>query len=52
EQTFYFSGKEIYESTEVILFDDIYTTGSTLNLAAQILKEAGVYKVSALTIFR
>ncbi|MBA5745212.1 ComF family protein, partial [Escherichia coli] len=28
------------------------TTGSTLNLAAQILKEAGVHKVSALTIFR
>ncbi|ECX5816834.1 ComF family protein, partial [Listeria monocytogenes] len=26
--------------------------GSTLNLAAQILKEAGVHKVSALTIFR
>ncbi len=52
EQAFYFSGKEILKSTEVILFDDIYTTGSTLNLAAQILKEAGVHKVSALTIFR
>ncbi|MBC2184130.1 ComF family protein [Listeria sp. FSL L7-0233] len=52
EQVFYFSGKAVCEIREILLFDDIYTTGSTLNLAAQILKEAGVEKVSALTIFR
>ncbi|MBC1970589.1 ComF family protein [Listeria marthii] len=52
EQVFYFVGKDACEEMEVLLFDDIYTTGSTLNLAAQILKEAGVKKVSALTIFR
>ncbi|EAC7886158.1 ComF operon protein 3 [Listeria monocytogenes FSL J1-208] len=52
EQAFYFSGERDCELTEVILFDDIYTTGSTLNRAAQILKESGANKVSALTIFR
>ncbi|EAV9825198.1 ComF family protein [Listeria monocytogenes] len=52
EQAFYFSGEGNCELTEVILFDDIYTTGSTLNRAAQMLKESGANKVSALTIFR
>lgn len=52
KQVFYLSNNSVINHLEVILFDDIYTTGSTLNLAAQILKEAGVKRVTALTIFR
>jgi ComF family protein len=36
----------------VILFDDVFTTGSTLKEAAKVLKKAGVEKVWALTIAR
>ncbi|HDT2100701.1 TPA: ComF family protein [Listeria innocua] len=52
EQVFYLAGEIGSSEKETILFDDIYTTGSTLNLAAQVLKESGVKKVSSLTIFR
>lgn len=33
----------------VVLIDDVYTTGSTLNEAARVLKQAGVQRVYALT---
>ena len=36
----------------VILFDDVFTTGSTLKEAAKVLKHAGVAKVWGLTIAR
>ena len=36
----------------VILFDDVFTTGSTLKEAAKIIKHAGVQKVWGLTIAR
>lgn len=34
---------------KVLLFDDIYTTGSTLEECAKVLKQAGAYEVSVLT---
>jgi competence protein ComFC len=34
----------------IILFDDIYTTGTTLRQAAKLLKEAGAQQVSSLTL--
>ncbi|WP_271001578.1 ComF family protein [Listeria seeligeri] len=51
EQVFYLQTEECCQ-TEIILFDDIYTTGSTLNLAAQKLKESGIKKVTSVTLFR
>jgi ComF family protein len=36
----------------VVLFDDVFTTGSTLKEAAKVLKRAGVEKVWGLTIAR
>jgi competence protein ComFC len=36
----------------VLLFDDVFTTGSTLREAAKVLKRAGVEKVWGLTIAR
>lgn len=35
-----------------ILFDDIYTTGTTLNYAAKVLKVAGAKRVEAVTLIR
>ncbi len=34
---------------KVLLFDDIYTTGSTLEECARVLRQAGAYEVSILT---
>lgn len=36
----------------ILLIDDLYTTGTTLQQAAYILKQAGATKVSALTLVR
>ena len=35
-----------------VLVDDIYTTGTTLRHAAEALKQRGVYRVEAVTLFR
>lgn len=40
---------ENLNNKKVLLFDDIYTTGSTLEECAKVLKEAGAYEVSVLT---
>jgi competence protein ComFC len=36
----------------ILLFDDIYTTGTTLRQAAKLLREAGAQQVSSLTLAR
>jgi competence protein ComFC len=36
----------------ILLFDDIYTTGTTLRQAAKLLKEAGAKQVTSLTLAR
>jgi competence protein ComFC len=38
--------------TEILLIDDIYTTGSTLRHAAKLLKETGAKRVQSLTLAR
>lgn len=42
--------KEAVLNQDIILIDDIYTTGSTLNAAAAQLKQAGANSVHALTL--
>lgn len=41
---------KIIENKNILLFDDIYTTGSTVNECSKILKQAGARKVGVLTI--
>ncbi len=40
---------KLYEKN-ILLIDDIFTTGSTVNECSRVLKEAGVYKIGVLTI--
>ena len=41
---------EIIQNKNIILLDDIYTTGSTANECSKILKQAGANKICVLTI--
>ena len=40
------------EGADVLLFDDIYTTGATVDECSKALLKAGAARVSALTVFR
>ena len=42
--------KDNIKDKNIILFDDIYTTGSTLNECSKVLKRAGAKSVAALTL--
>ena len=42
--------KQIIQGKKIILFDDIYTTGSTVNECSKIMLQAGTKKVGVLTI--
>jgi len=48
---FYFQGKNL-KGKNIILLDDIITTGATINEAAKVLKEAGAENITALAIFK
>ena len=42
--------KEKIENKNIVLFDDIYTTGNTVNEISKILKQNGANKILILTI--
>lgn len=42
--------KQIINNKKIIIFDDIYTTGSTVNECARLLKRVGAEKIGILTI--
>ena len=37
---------------KILLFDDIYTTGKTIRLAAKLLQDKGVEDIKLFTVFR
>lgn len=45
-----FAVKNAYDLESVLVTDDIFTTGSTMDAVARVLKEAGVKRVYGLTI--
>ncbi|MGM0841698.1 MAG: ComF family protein [Bacillota bacterium] len=51
EQVFQLVESDLSGKT-ILLFDDIYTTGTTLRQVAKLLKEAGAEEVSSLTLAR
>ena len=44
--------EEVKLPTKILLFDDIYTTGKTIRLAAKLLQEKGIEDVKLFTVFR
>ncbi|RSD25207.1 ComF family protein [Mesobacillus subterraneus] len=52
EQVFKMAEGVEIECKTILLFDDIYTTGSTLRHAAKVLKQNGASKVMSLTLAR
>lgn len=50
QDVFWWNGTPVPE--KVLLFDDLYTTGSTMRLAAQVLKEQGVKEIKILSLIR
>lgn len=50
ENVYKIAEKEKIENKNIVLFDDIYTTGSTVNVISKILKENGAKKIIVLTI--
>ena len=42
--------KEKIENKKIIIIDDIYTTGNTVNAISKILKENGAKEITILTI--
>ena len=47
---FSISNSYVVNKKRVIIFDDIFTTGSTVNECAKVLKQSGVKKVGIITI--
>lgn len=50
KNAFSVKNKDIIKNKNVVLFDDIYTTGATVNEISKILKEAGAKKILVLVI--
>jgi competence protein ComFC len=50
KNTFIFNNKEIIKNRLVILIDDVYTTGTTLNESRRVLLENGANKIVCFTI--
>lgn len=52
ENNFKIRKKEAVIAQDIVLVDDIYTTGATLRNAAKVLKEAGAKSITSFTIAR
>ncbi|MBT2570446.1 ComF family protein [Planococcus sp. ISL-110] len=50
QDVFWWNGNPMPE--KVLLFDDLYTTGSTMRMAAKVLKEKGVKEIKVLALIR
>lgn len=52
KNSFEINDKSLVKNKTILLVDDIYTTGATLNACASILKKAGANKIYTLTLAR
>ncbi|WP_242216753.1 ComF family protein [Bacillus cereus group sp. BfR-BA-01380] len=51
-RSFYFAAEESFHGKNIVLIDDVYTTGITVRQAAQCFYERGAKNVSSLTLCR
>ncbi|MDI6895681.1 MAG: phosphoribosyltransferase family protein, partial [Bacillota bacterium] len=51
-RAFFIKNKSLIENKKIILVDDIYTTGSTMEECARILKEAGAKEIIGIVVAR
>ncbi|WP_404347833.1 ComF family protein [Sutcliffiella horikoshii] len=52
ENTFYVPDPEAVKDKSILLIDDIYTTGTTVRMAAKVLKDAGAKDICSYTLVR
>lgn len=52
ENHFYVAQPDAIRDRNIVLLDDIYTTGTTIRMAAKRLKDAGAKEISSLTLVR
>ncbi|MGD7052999.1 ComF family protein [Sutcliffiella horikoshii] len=52
ENTFFVPDPEKVKGKSILLIDDIYTTGTTVRMAAKVLKDAGAKDISSYTLVR
>lgn len=52
EQVFSFCGEEKFDNESIVILDDVYTTGKTIQDAAAILLQNGATEVHSLTLIR
>lgn len=50
QNAYYIKNKELVQNKRILLLDDIYTTGNTVNECSRILKQAGAREIGVLTL--
>lgn len=50
KDAYYIKNKEAVKNKRIVLLDDIYTTGNTVNECSKVLKEAGAKEIGVLTL--
>lgn len=50
KDAYYIKNKQVVQNKKILLLDDIYTTGSTVNECSKMLKQAGAKEIGVLTL--
>ncbi len=50
QDAYYIKNEEVVQNKKILLLDDIYTTGSTVNECSKVLKQAGIKEIGVLTL--
>lgn len=52
EGSFYLKRKPVGKNREIVLFDDVFTTGATINSCCSVLKSHGYNNIYVITLYR